>query len=150
MAPDYLDWVERNWSFLTRLTDLHTKLYRLSGGRLGYRVPGAPPVLLLDHVGAKSGAHRTVPLVFGNDGENVILVASKGGYPKHPAWFHNLKANPDTTIQVGSKRMPVHARIAREDEREHLWELMVKVYGGYEDYRHRAERQIPLIVLEPR
>jgi F420H(2)-dependent quinone reductase len=150
MAPDYLNWVERNWSLLTRLTDLHTKLYRASGGRLGYRVPGAPKMLLLDHVGAKSSIHRTVPLVYGRDGENIVLVASKGGYPKHPAWFHNLKANPDTSVQIGSKRLPVHARIADDEERERLWPLMVKVYGGYEDYRRRAERQIPLIVLEPR
>jgi deazaflavin-dependent oxidoreductase (nitroreductase family) len=150
MAPDYLDWVERNWSLLTRLTEVHTKLYKLSGGRIGYRVPGAPPMLLLDHVGARSGTHRTVPLVFGRDGEDVILVASKGGYPKHPAWFHNLKAHPDTTVQVGSRKLPVRARVATADEREHLWALMVKVYGGYETYQRRAEREIPLVVHEPR
>ena len=64
-----------------------------------YRV--CPEMLLLDHVGAKSGTHRYTPLVFARDGQNVVLIASKGGYPKNPAWFYNLKANPDTTIQIG-------------------------------------------------
>ena len=104
----------------------------------------------LDHVGAKSGSKRASPLVYGEDGENLILVASKGGYPKNPAWFHNLMANPDTTVQVGSRRSRVHARVATPEERERLWPLMVGVYGGYEDYRRRTDREIPLVVLEPR
>jgi deazaflavin-dependent oxidoreductase (nitroreductase family) len=107
-------------------------------------------VLLLDHVGAKSGTHRTSPLVYGEDGHNLILVASKGGYPKNPAWFHNLMAHPDTTVQVGSRRRNVHARVASAAERARLWALMVGVYGGYEAYRQRTEREIPLVVLEPR
>jgi deazaflavin-dependent oxidoreductase (nitroreductase family) len=150
MAPDYLNWVERNWGKLIPLMGGHAKIYRATHGLVGYRFPGAPPMLLLDHVGAKSGTKRTAPLVFGRDGEDVILVASKGGYPKNPGWFHNLKANPDTTVQIGSKRLPVHARVASAAERERLWPLMVEVYGGYEDYRRRAEREIPLVVLEPR
>jgi deazaflavin-dependent oxidoreductase (nitroreductase family) len=81
---------------------LHTALYRASGGRLGHTVPGSPVrMLLLDHVGAKSGTKRTAPLLYVKDGENVAVVASKGGFPKNPAWFHNLKANPDTTVQIG-------------------------------------------------
>ena len=74
-------------------------------------------MLLLDHVGAKSGKRRTSPLVYGEDGQNLILVASKGGYPKNPAWFHNLRANPDTTVQVGSQRRSVRARVAEGEER---------------------------------
>jgi deazaflavin-dependent oxidoreductase (nitroreductase family) len=105
---------------------------------------------LLDHVGAKSGVSRTTPLVFARDGENTILIASKGGYQKNPAWYHNLKANPDTTIQIGSKLMPVHAREATPEEYDRLWGLAVDVYGGYEAYRRRTERKIPLMVLEPR
>ena len=107
-------------------------------------------MLLLDHVGAKSGTKRTSPLVYGRDGENLVLVASKGGYPKNPAWFHNLLANPDTTVQVGSRTLNVHARVAEGEERARLWSLMVGVYGGYEDYRKRTEREIPVVVLEPR
>lgn len=150
MAFDYMRWVDGNWPLLTRLMGGHAKVYRATNGRLGYRMPGLPQMLLLDHVGAKSGTRRTSPLVFGRDGENVVLVASKGGYPKNPAWFHNLKANPDTTIQIGSRRTNVHAREATPEERERLWPLMVGVYSGYEGYRRRTDRQIPLIVLEPR
>jgi deazaflavin-dependent oxidoreductase (nitroreductase family) len=147
---DYLSWADRSWPLLRRMMAGHTAVYRASGGRIGHRVPGFAPSLLLDHVGARSGAERTSPLVYGEDGENLILVASKGGYPKNPGWFHNLMANPETTVQVGSRRRRVHARVATPEERERLWPLMVGVYGGYEDYRRRTDREIPLVVLEPR
>jgi deazaflavin-dependent oxidoreductase (nitroreductase family) len=147
---DYLSWADRNWPLLRRMMAGHTTVYRATGGLIGHRVPGFAPSLLLDHVGAKSGKSRTSPLVYGVDGENLILVASKGGYPKNPAWFHNLMSSPDTTVQVGSRRRQVHARVATPEERERLWSLMVGVYGGYEDYRRRTEREIPLVVLEPR
>jgi deazaflavin-dependent oxidoreductase (nitroreductase family) len=107
-------------------------------------------MLLLDHVGAKSGTLRTTPLLFVEDGQDLVLIASKGGFPKHPAWYHNLMAHPDTTVQVGSERRPVHARVARPEERERLWELADASYSGYKDYRARAGREIPLVVLEPR
>jgi deazaflavin-dependent oxidoreductase (nitroreductase family) len=147
---DYLNWVENNWGLLGRVTQGHTALYRLTGGRVGHRVPGAPPMLLLDHVGAKSGAKRTSPLVYVRDGEDLVLVASKGGYPKSPGWFYNLKANPDTEVQVGSEHLWVHARVADVEERKRLWPKALKVYGGYEDYQRRTEREIPLMILEPR
>ncbi len=147
---DTLAWADKNWPLLRRLMGGHAAIYRATNGLIGHRVPGAPPSLLLDHVGAKTGTKRTSPLVYGVDGANFVLVASKGGYPKHPAWFHNLRANPDTTIQVGSSKRAVHARVAEGEERERLWKLMVGVYGGYESYRRRTEREIPLVVLEPR
>jgi deazaflavin-dependent oxidoreductase (nitroreductase family) len=129
----------------------HTFLYKRTGGRLGQSVPGVPgKMLLLDHVGAKSGQLRTSPLLYVDDGADVVIVASKGGFPKNPAWFHNLMANPDTTVQIGSERLPVHARVARPEERERLWEMAVKAYHGYENYRARTDREIPLVVLEPR
>ncbi|HEX3520060.1 MAG TPA: nitroreductase family deazaflavin-dependent oxidoreductase [Solirubrobacteraceae bacterium] len=146
----YLDLADRTWPLLTRLMGGHTAVYRATGGRIGHRTPGLPPVLLLDHVGARSGIRRTSPLVYGVDGKNFILVASKGGYPKNPAWFHNLRANPDTAVQVGSRHYDVRALLAEGEERTRLWKLMVGVYGGYESYRRRAEREIPLVVLEPR
>jgi F420H(2)-dependent quinone reductase len=131
---------------------LHTWLYRTSGGRIGHRVPGlGPSMLLLDHVGAKSGARRTSPLLYFDDGENAVIVASKGGYPKHPAWFHNLLANPDTTAQIGRERRPVHARVATPEERERLWPKVVAGYPTYADYQTRSKgREIPLVILEPR
>jgi deazaflavin-dependent oxidoreductase (nitroreductase family) len=147
---DYLNWVEKNWSLLTRVMGGHTAVYRATNGLIGHRFPGSPPMLLLDHVGAKSGTLRTSPLVYGIDGEDLVLVASKGGYPKNPAWFHNLLANPDTTVQVGSSRRSVHAHKADAAERKRLWPLMLKVYGGYADYQRRTEREIPLVVLSPR
>ncbi len=146
----YLDLADRTWPVTRRLMGLHTWVYRASGGRVGRKLPGGPPVLLLDHVGAKSGTRRTSPLVYGEDGGNVILVASKGGFPKNPAWFHNLKANPETTVQIGTETRPVRARVARDDERDRLWKLMVGVYSGYDGYQKRTERQIPLVILEPR
>ena len=147
---DYLDWVERSWGLLGRVAQGHTALYRATNGVVGHRFPGTPPMLLLDHVGAKSGRERTSPLLYVEDGANVVIVASKGGFPKHPAWYHNLMANPDTTVQIGSEHRPVHARVARPEERERLWEMAVKAYHGYEDYRARTDREIPLVVLEPR
>lgn len=106
-------------------------------------------MLLLDHVGARSGTLRTSPLLFIPDGENLLLVASKGGFPKNPAWFHNLRANPVTYAQIGPERRRVRARVATADERPRLWELAVGVWPGYDDYRARADREIPLVVLEP-
>jgi deazaflavin-dependent oxidoreductase (nitroreductase family) len=147
---DYMSWVDRNWPLLNRFTDGHVAIYRASHGLVGHRFPGAPPNLLLDHVGAKSGKLRTSPLVYAVDGENVILTASKGGHPHNPGWFYNLKANPDTTIQIGSQRRAVHARVAKPAERKRLWPKVVSVYGGYEGYRRRTAREIPLVVLEPR
>jgi F420H(2)-dependent quinone reductase len=129
----------------------HTFLYRRTGGRLGQAIPGVRGrMLLLDHVGAKSGTLRTCPLLYVEDGPDLVIVASKGGFPKHPAWYHNLLANPDTTVQVGSERRPVHARLAQPDEREALWDKAVEAWPGYEDYRRRTDREIPLVVLEPR
>jgi deazaflavin-dependent oxidoreductase (nitroreductase family) len=147
---DYLSLADRNWPILRRLMGGHTTAYRLSHGLIGHRFPGAPPMLLLDHVGARSGVKRTSPLVYGRDGDDLVLVASKGGYPQNPAWLHNLRANPDTRVQVGSQVRNVRARVAEGSERERLWKLMVGVYAGYDGYRKRTEREIPVVVLEPR
>jgi len=130
----------------------HTFLYRRTGGRLGHTIPGVGgKMLLLDHVGAKSGTKRTSPLLYVRDGDDLVVVASKGGFPKHPAWYHNLVANPDTTVQVGSEHRAVHARVANAEERERLWPVVVRSYRGYADYQARSKgREIPLVILEPR
>lgn len=147
---DFMRWVDGNWALLTRMMRGHAKVYRVTRGMIGHHVPGLPEMLLLDHVGAKSGTKRTTPLVFARDGENIVLIASKGGYPKNPSWYYNLLANPDTTIQIGSKLIPVHASEAPAEEYNRLWKLAVAVYRGYEGYRRRTERKIPLLVLSPR
>jgi F420H(2)-dependent quinone reductase len=145
-----LDWADRNWPLLRRIMGGHTAVYRLTGGLIGHWTPGAAPTLLLDHVGAKSGQKRTSPLSYIRDGDSYVLVASKGGYPQNPAWFHNLKANPDTQVQVKHRKVPVRARVATPEERERLWPEVVKAYKGYAVYQKRTEREIPLVILEPR
>ncbi|HEX7292128.1 MAG TPA: nitroreductase family deazaflavin-dependent oxidoreductase [Conexibacter sp.] len=147
-APNLAD---RSWPVLRRVMGLHTFAYRATKGRIGHRIPGVrAPILLLDHVGARSGVKRTSPLSYIHDGNDAVLVAAKGGYSKHPAWFHNLKANPDTSVQICSECRPVHARVATPDERERLWPIAVSVHHGYEDYQRRTDREIPLVILEAR
>jgi F420H(2)-dependent quinone reductase len=142
--------VDRLWPVLGPLMGQHATIYRATRGLIGHRIPGLPPFLVLEHVGAKSGRRRTTPLLYFEDGERYVVVASKGGHPRHPAWYHNLRATPEVTIQVGSQRMPVHARDATPEERPRLWRRAVEVYGSYEDYQRRTRREIPLVVLEPR
>jgi F420H(2)-dependent quinone reductase len=147
---DAMSITDRAWPVLRRVVGVHVLAYRATNGLVGHRFPGAPSMLLLDHVGARSGVLRTTPLVYVEDGENVVLVASKGGHPRHPAWFHNLRANPETTVQIGSERRAVRARVATPEERERLWPMAVAAYSGYRGYQARTEREIPLVVLEPR
>ena len=124
-----------------RSAKVHVALYRWSGGRIGGRLPGWPKarIALVDHVGAKSGVRRTSPLMCHEDGDAVAVVASKAGQPTHPAWFHNLKANPETTVQVGSVVREVRARVAGDEERDRLWPEFVAFYPGYEFFRRHAK-----------
>ena len=136
-----------------RSTKIHVAMYRRSGGRIGGHLPGWPAarILLLDHVGARTGSRRTSPLMFHQDGETVAVVASKAGQPTHPAWFHNLVANPEVTIQVGSQVRQVRARVASDEERDSLWPKFVAFYPGYDFYQRTAQgRRIPIVILEPR
>jgi F420H(2)-dependent quinone reductase len=136
-----------------RSTKLHVALYRRSGGRIGGHLPGWPDarIALVDHTGAKSGAKRTSPLMYHEDGEAIVVAATKGGQPTNPAWFYNLEANPDTTIQIGSAIREVHARVAADEERDRLWQKFVAAYPGYEFFRSNAKgRKIPIVILDPR
>ena len=147
---DVMSLADRAWPVLRLAMGAHVRIYRVSNGLIGQRFPGAPPMLLLDHVGAKTGTKRTTPLVYVEDDRDVVIVASKGGHPRNPAWYHNLRANPDTTVQIGAERRAVHARVATPEERERLWPKAVAAYAGYRGYQQRTDRTIPLIVLEPR
>jgi deazaflavin-dependent oxidoreductase (nitroreductase family) len=139
------------WKVFNRLTDVHVGAYRLTGGRIGAKIPrGKGEMLLLEHVGAKSGKHRTIPLLYIDGGDDLVIVASKGGSHKHPAWFHNLMANPDTRVQVGSEKRDVVARKAGRREKKRLWPQVVEVWPDYENYQERTEREIPLVILSPR
>jgi deazaflavin-dependent oxidoreductase (nitroreductase family) len=126
----------------------HPAIYRATHGLIGHRLPGLPPILVLDHVGARSGIKRSSALVYVEDGDNLVVIASKGGSPRHPAWFHNVMANPETTVQVGANRRKVRARIATPEERARLWPIVVAAYSGYAHYQRRTEREIPLVILE--
>jgi deazaflavin-dependent oxidoreductase (nitroreductase family) len=136
-----------------RSTKIHVALYRRSAGKLGGHLPAWPaaPILLLDHVGARTGRRRTSPLMYHEDGDAVAVVASKAGQPTNPAWFHNLSANPDTTIQIGREVRNVRARVATDDERDRLWPQFVAFYPGYEFFVRNAKgRKIPIVILDPR
>jgi len=146
---DYLSVADRSWPLLTRLMGVHALVYRASGGRIGHRVPGFPPMLLLDHVGARSGRKRSTPLVYMPDGEEFVVVASKGGYPRHPGWLHNLRAHPDTVVQVGSVRIKVHAREANVEERGRLWPMAIAYNPVWGRYQERTARTVPLVILQP-
>lgn len=136
-----------------RSTKLHVALYRRSGGRLGGHLPGWPGarIALVDHRGARTGVVRTSPLMFHADGDAIAVVASKAGQPTNPAWFHNLMANPETTVQIGPEHRPVRARRATEAERDRLWPEFLAVYPGYAFFREHAKpRVVPVVLLEPR
>lgn len=136
------------WWFWERFTDFHTLVYKTSRGRIGGTAYGAP-IALVESVGRKSGKRRTHPLICRADGENLVLVASKGGIDRNPAWYLNLKANPETTAWWKGRKRRFRARDATDAERERLWPMMVEIYRPYESYQRRTERKIPVVVLEP-
>lgn len=129
---------------------IHRTVLSLTGGRLGGDVMNMP-VLELTTTGAKSGQKRTAMLTTPvQEGDTIVIVASRGGDPHHPAWFHNLKTNPDVEVSMrGGAKRPMRARVADADERTRLWPLVTKRYRGYEQYQQRATREIPLVLLEP-
>lgn len=132
------------------LLTVHQWLYEQSDGRIGTSL-GGRPMLLLRTVGRRSGEPRTAALLYVRDGDNYAVIASKGGAPQHPAWFHNLRAQPNVEIQVGRERIPVRARVAEGEERARIWARADEVnQGGYVDYQSRTSRVIPVVVLEPR
>jgi deazaflavin-dependent oxidoreductase (nitroreductase family) len=148
---DLSGWVEQHIG--VRLLRLHDTIYRHSKGRLGHRIPGAPPSLLLHTVGAKTGKPRTTTLTYARDGDAYLVVASKGGDPRSPGWYHNLKAHPDVEINVGTKRFAVTARPVTPDDPDYarLWQIVNDNNANrYEAYQRRTSRPIPVIVLTPR
>jgi deazaflavin-dependent oxidoreductase (nitroreductase family) len=122
--------------------------FRANDGKVGGSFEGAP-MLLLHHVGAKSGTERVTPLVFQPAEDRYVIFASKAGAPTNPDWFHNIVANPVTTIEVGGGEVPVIARVAEGDEREELWEKQKQLMPGFADYEKATTRTIPVVVLEP-
>jgi deazaflavin-dependent oxidoreductase (nitroreductase family) len=135
--------------FITVFPEIDRRLMPLTRGRMSTGL--GQPVVLLHVRGAKSGAERTVPLLATKQDDLVVLIASKAGAAKHPAWFHNVKANPDVEVTLRNERVPMHATIAEGEERERLWAMAVDNYSGYARYQTRAgDRTIPVVALRPR
>lgn len=126
----------------------HVRIYQETDGETGYWWNGAP-TLLLTTTGRKSGEARTTPLIYGQDGDDFVIVASVGGMPNHPAWYHNLRADPAAHVQVKGEHHDVEARVADDDEKPRLWKLMNEVWPNYDTYQERTDRVIPVVVLSP-
>ncbi|MGN6605739.1 MAG: nitroreductase family deazaflavin-dependent oxidoreductase [Jatrophihabitans sp.] len=133
----------------------HTRLYRLTGGRLGrtWRVGSGlrqpAPVCLLTTTGRKTGRPRTVPLVYFEDDGDIVFIASQGGRAENPMWYGNLVANPEVEIEIGRDKRAYRARTATGAERARLWRRAVAVYADYDNYQSLTEREIPVVVCEP-
>ena len=126
----------------------HSSVYRATGGRVGGRVVGSP-VLLLVTTGRKTGKERTTPLLYLEDGGDFVIVASNGGAAKSPAWWLNLKAQPEAIAEVGGRRLRVRAEEAEGEEKRRLWARLVEMYGPYESYQRKTDREIPVVLLKP-
>ncbi len=126
----------------------HIQAYVKSNGKKGHKWRGLP-TLLLTVRGRKSGKLRRTALIYGQDGNNYLLVASNGGSPHHPLWYLNLVANPEVEIQVGENKFAAHARTATREEKSRLWKLMAKIFPQYDKYQEKAGRDIPLVIVEP-
>ncbi|HEX8067849.1 MAG TPA: nitroreductase/quinone reductase family protein [Thermoleophilaceae bacterium] len=135
--------------FLHVATPIDRVLMRLSGGRVKLAV--RRPVLLLGTTGARSGARRTTPLLYGVDRDRLVLVGSNAGLPSDPGWCHNLRAHPEVTVEAPGLTGRYLAYVAEGEERERLWRQVVSAYAGYDVHGRRArEREIPVVVLTPR
>ncbi len=135
--------------FITVFPAIDKRLIPLTRGRL--KIAIGQPICLVHTRGAKSGQPRSTPLLYTPRGDAMVLVASKAGAERNPAWYHNLKANPDVDVEVGGRRRPMHAREVEGAERDELWALVNDNYDGYSTYQQRAGgRRIPVLVLEPR
>ncbi|MGH3352370.1 MAG: nitroreductase/quinone reductase family protein [Nocardioides sp.] len=154
--PAYLD-SPRTARIIKYAARANTALFKLTGGRIGgtwrvmagWRKPA--PVLLLEHVGRKSGRTFTTPLLFIESGADLVVVGSQGGLPKDPQWVANLRAQPDVAVRLPrQRRRPVRARVADPSERAALWPRLLETYADFETYQTWTDREIPVIVLEPR
>jgi len=125
----------------------HARRYIETNGEDGHIWNGVP-TLLLTTTGRRSGEAKTTPLIYGRDGDRYLVVASRGGAPKHPQWYLNLEANPGVAIQVGAEKFKARAGTASGAERDRLWKTMAAIWPAYNDYQARTERQIPLVVIE--
>lgn len=125
----------------------HVERYRETGGTEGHDWQGTT-VLILETTGRKSGEPRPTPLIYGEHGEDYVIVASKGGADEPPAWYLNLETKPEVDVQVRDDRFRARARTATEEEKPELWKLMVERWPQYDEYQEKTDREIPVVVLE--
>jgi F420H(2)-dependent quinone reductase len=144
--------LSRPRALATRATYLHARVLRATRGRVGARNPFAPRqrVLALTTQGRKSGERRSTAVGYLEDGRRLVLVASNAGLDRAPAWWLNLRERPEAEVDLGGQRRPVRARTATEEERERLWPHVLEQFEGFDDYARYTQREIPLVVLEPR
>jgi proline iminopeptidase len=126
----------------------HVRLYRETDGETGYEWREGSTILLLTTTGRRSGNETTTPLIYDLDGDQPVIVASKGGAPDDPGWFKNLAKNPEVGVQIQGDRFRAHARVAEGEERSRLWRLMNGMWPHYDKYAIKTDREIPVVVLE--
>lgn len=148
-VAERLSLADRSWPLLGRLMRVQVAIYRATGGRAGHHVPGLPPLLLLNHVGAKSRKRRTSVLAYMPYDGTFIIVGAKGGHPSNPGWVHNLRAFPDTEVQIGPDKVKVHANEAGADARHRLWPKATGYNPAWGRYQQRTQRALPLVILTP-
>lgn len=135
-------------SLVKALSAIHVAIFRATGGRVGDRLVDND-MLLLTTIGSVTGKSHTVPLLYLEDGDRLLVVASYGGRTEHPQWYRNLKANPRVTVRTGDGSIDALARTATPAERRNWWERVESAYSGYGDYQARTQREIPLVFLSP-
>lgn len=137
---------------MSEMDDFNRKVideFRANEGKVGGMFEGAP-VLLLTSTGAKSGQQRTTPVVYQQDGDRLVIFASKAGAPTHPAWFHNLRANPTATVEVGNDTVEVDAVVTDGEERQRLFSRQKQLMPQFAEYEQKTTRQIPVVALQPK
>jgi deazaflavin-dependent oxidoreductase (nitroreductase family) len=126
----------------------HVRRYEETNGEVGHDWEGGAPCLILTTTGRKTGQERKFPLIYQEHNGSYVIVASKGGDPKHPGWYLNLQANPEVTVQIKGDRFTARARTAPGDERARLWPKMTNVWPAYDEYQVKTDREIPVVVLD--
>lgn len=136
--------------FIKYGSKFNTWLYRRTGGRLGGSFVGGAAVCLLTTTGRRSGEPRTMPLLYLRDGDDIVVVASKGGYSTSPQWYFNLLADPSVEVTIGREHLEMTARVATAEEKSALWPRLVDTYKYYDTYQARTDRDIPVVICSPR
>jgi proline iminopeptidase len=126
----------------------HVERYQATDGAEGHIWREGSTILLLTTQGRKTGNPTTTPLIYDLDGENPVIVASKGGAPEHPGWYRNILKNPHVNVQIKGEKFHAHPRTVEGEERERLWKQMNKMWPHYDEYQTKTDREIPVVVLE--